>query len=127
MIKVDSIDHIVLTVTDIKRTIQFYCEVLGMVEESFEGGRKALRFGSQKFNLHLIGGEYPPFAKNPIAGSQDICLITKNSMSAVVEHLTKHGINIIEGPGPQTGALGDMESVYFSDPDGNLIEVSNYL
>jgi len=124
---IERIDHIVFTVADVEATCNFYERVLGMKVETFGEGRKALCFGVQKINLHQFGKEFEPKAKAPAPGCQDICLITGVPISKVMQHLASCDIEIEEGPIKRTGATGPINSVYFRDPDGNLIEVSNYL
>jgi catechol 2,3-dioxygenase-like lactoylglutathione lyase family enzyme len=124
--KINRIDHLVLTVNDIEATCSFYKSVLGMEVVVFGGGRKALSFGAQKINLHEKGKEDEPKASKPTPGSGDLCLITSVPMSEVIAHLNSCGVEIIEGPVRRTGATGSIISVYFRDPDLNLIEVSNY-
>ena len=126
MIKIDRIDHIVLTVFDLERTIDFYSRVLGMEPVTFAGGRRGLAFGRQKLNLHQAGREFEPKALHPAPGAIDLCLVTETPLAAVMEELASHGIAIIQGPVDKTGAMGPIKSVYFRDPDGNLVEVSNY-
>ena len=126
MISIDRIDHLVLTVFDIDRTIDFYSRVLGMEPVSFAGGRRGLSFGRQKLNLHQAGREFEPKALRPAPGAIDICFITLVPLEDVMARLREEGVAIIEGPVDKTGALGPMKSVYFRDPDGNLIEVSRY-
>jgi catechol 2,3-dioxygenase-like lactoylglutathione lyase family enzyme len=124
--KIERLDHLVLTVADITKTCEFYEKVLGMETVTFGAGRKALSFGQQKINLHQAGMEFEPKAVRPTPGSGDLCFITSTPVAAVIEHLKKAGVAIEEGPVPRTGATGPIQSVYFRDPDGNLIEVSNY-
>ena len=123
---IDRIDHVVLTAHDVDRTIDFYSRVLGMQPVSFAGGRRALAFGRQKINLHASGREYEPKALTPTPGSLDLCFITETPLDEVVAHLKAQGVAIAQGPVEKAGALGPMMSVYFRDPDGNLVEVSNY-
>jgi catechol 2,3-dioxygenase-like lactoylglutathione lyase family enzyme len=125
-IAIDRIDHIVLTAFDVERTIDFYSKVLGMEPITFAGGRRGLAFGRQKINLHQAGREFEPKALKPVPGALDLCFITTTALDDVIAQLKSHGVAIAEGPVPKTGALGPMTSVYFRDPDGNLIEVSNY-
>jgi len=125
--KINRIDHIVLTVKSIEATCNFYSRALGMDIVSFGEGRKALSFGMQKFNLHESGKEFEPKAHVPAPGSIDLCLITETPINEVVSHLAAVGVPILEGPIKRTGATGPIMSVYFRDPDQNLIEVSNYL
>lgn len=127
MIEIDRLDHLVLTVADIERTCAFYRDVLGMGVEIFGAGRTALKFGNQKINLHQAGREFEPKAARPTPGSADLCLIAATQLDSVVAHLTAQGVAIEEGPIARTGAMGPILSVYFRDPDRNLIEVSNYV
>jgi catechol 2,3-dioxygenase-like lactoylglutathione lyase family enzyme len=126
-VKIERIDHLVLTVRDIPATCDYYSRVLGMQVVTFGGDRKALQFGRQKINLHERGKEFEPKALQPTPGSGDLCFITEVPLPQVVDHIRSCGIQIIEGPVRRTGAVGPIESIYIRDPDGNLIEVSNYL
>ncbi|MBI5110118.1 MAG: VOC family protein [Rhodocyclales bacterium] len=123
--KIDSLDHLVLTVRDIDATVEFYQRVLGMDAVTFGAGRRALAFGRQKINLHPAAAPLKPHAATPMPGSADICLVTSTPVAEVVAHLGRQGVTVEEGPVPRTGATGPILSVYFRDPDGNLIEVSN--
>jgi catechol 2,3-dioxygenase-like lactoylglutathione lyase family enzyme len=122
---IDHLDHLVLTVASIEATIAFYTSVLGMEMVTF-GGRKALRFGEQKINLHQAGKEFEPKAARPTPGSGDLCFITKTPIEDVVSHLKATGTHIELGPVGRDGALGEIRSIYLRDPDFNLIEISNY-
>ena len=124
--RIDRIDHIVITAFDVERTLDFYSKVMGMEPITFAGGRRGLAFGKQKINLHQSGREFEPKALKPTPGSMDLCFITETPLADVISHLESHGVVIAQGPVEKTGALGPMMSVYFRDPDGNLIEVSNY-
>jgi catechol 2,3-dioxygenase-like lactoylglutathione lyase family enzyme len=123
---IDAIDHLVLTVANIDATCDFYTRVLGMQAVTFGEGRRALAFGTQKINLHEHGKEFEPKAQTPTPGSADLCFITSVPLAEVIVHLQRCGVAIVAGPVPRTGARGPMTSVYFRDPDLNLIEVSNY-
>jgi catechol 2,3-dioxygenase-like lactoylglutathione lyase family enzyme len=123
---IDHLDHLVLTVADLDATINFYKNTLGMEAVTFDG-RQALIFGHQKINLHLAGHEFEPKAGRAVPGSADICFITKDPLEQVIQHLGKLSIPIEKGPVNKTGAVGKLLSVYFRDPDQNLIEVSNYI
>lgn len=121
-----SIDHFVLTVASIEATTAFYARALGMGIEVFGADRRtALIFGSQKINLHEVGREFTPRARVATAGSGDFCLMTDTPVADVVAHLQSLGVPVELGPVPKTGARGPLTSVYFRDPDGNLVEVSN--
>lgn len=124
--KIDRLDHIVLTVASIERTCAFYGDVLGMAVVRFDGGRTALRFGRQKINLHLAGHEFEPKAERPVPGSGDLCLILEGTLEEAVAQLAAHDVPIEEGPVPREGATGAMRSVYVRDPDGNLVELAVY-
>ena len=120
------IDHIVLTVRDIEATCAFYTRVLGMRVERFGAGRTALHFGTQKINLQPAGGESTLVARVPTPGSADVCFVTTTPPDAVLAHLRACGVEVEAGPVQRAGAVGLMDSVYFRDPDGNLVEVSRY-
>ncbi|MDH3001236.1 glyoxalase [Chelonobacter oris] len=126
MIKIDSLDHLVLTVADQQRSIDFYTRILGMQEVTFGDNRKALLFGKQKINLHVKGREIEPKAAQAVCGSADLCLLTSNALPDVISHLQRHNIDIIEGIVTRTGAIGKLDSIYLRDPDGNLLEISRY-
>jgi catechol 2,3-dioxygenase-like lactoylglutathione lyase family enzyme len=93
---------------------------------TFGAGRRALAFGAQKINLHAVGAELEPRAPNAGPGTGDLCLVTRVPMPQVLAHLAACGVEVLQGPVPRTGARGPILSVYFRDPDGNLVEVSNY-
>jgi len=121
------LDHLVLTVADVEATCEFYARVLGMRPVSFGAGRRALAFGEQKINLHAAGREFEPKAAHPTPGSADLCLIADAPLDTVIAHLRAAVVAIVEGPVRRTGATGAIMSVYFRDPDRNLIEISNYI
>jgi len=128
---VDRVDHLVLTVADIETTTVFYERALGLTREFFRGPegqpRHALRFGQQKINLQDRGTDTPTKARTPTFGSGDFCLIASVPLEDVLARLRGHDIAIEAGPVARTGALGPLRSVYFRDPDGNLVEVAEYV
>ncbi len=124
--EIERLDHLVLTVKDIEATCEFYARVLGMQAVTFGEGRKALAFGSQRINLHQQGKEFKPRAGRPTPGSADLCFITRTPLAQVIERLRAQNVEILEGPVQRAGAMGTLSSIYFRDPDLNLIEVSNY-
>jgi catechol 2,3-dioxygenase-like lactoylglutathione lyase family enzyme len=124
--KIERIDHFVLTVRDIAATCDFYGRGLGMEVQTFGAGRTALRFGAQKINLHEAGREFEPKAASPTPGSGDVCLITERPLAEVIAHLQAEGFAIEEMPSPRTGAVGPITSIYLRDPDRNLVEISTY-
>lgn len=125
--KIERLDHLVLTVADPTKTCTFYTNILGMKTEQFGDGRLALKYGNQKINLHQKGKEIEPKAQFPMPGSADLCFIAETKLDTVIEELKANNVEIIEGPVQRTGALGKMLSVYIRDPDKNLVEISNYL
>jgi catechol 2,3-dioxygenase-like lactoylglutathione lyase family enzyme len=125
--KISHLDHLVLTVADIETTCQFYQSALNFEVITFGENRKALRFGTQKINLHEAGKEFEPKALRPTVGSADLCFVAETPLDEVIAHLQNRNINIIEGPIQRTGATGKILSIYLRDPDQNLIEISNYL
>src|SRR5437868_10009393 len=110
--RIDRIDHIVITAFDLERTIDFYTRVLGMEAITFAGGRRGLAFGRQKINLHQAGREYEPKALKPTPGSLDLCFITETPLDQVIARLKENGVVVADGPVQKTGALGPMMSVY---------------
>ncbi|ACH84959.1 MULTISPECIES: VOC family protein [Acidithiobacillus] len=124
--RIDRLDHVVLTVVDISATIDFYSRVLGMQEITFGDQRRALAFGQQKINLHSAGHPIAPHATSPTPGSADLCFIVTGGIQGVLTHLQTCGVTLEAGPVPRTGATGPITSVYFRDPDGNLLEVATY-
>lgn len=126
LVTVEGFDHVVLTVRSVRVTCDFYARVLGMRVVTFDSGRTALAFGSQKINLHEQGAEFEPKAATPTPGSADLCFVGGDDPAAFASHLHACGVAVIEGPVARTGALGPMTSVYFRDPDGNLLEVGHY-
>ncbi|MFZ9530420.1 MAG: VOC family protein [Burkholderiales bacterium] len=125
---IDRLDHFVLTTAQPDAVIRFYTEVLGMKLETFRNGQRlALKVGRQKINIHVKGKEYEPKAQAPGVGTLDFCFIAAVPLQQVIDRLAQHKVTIIEGPCTKTGAMGDIRSVYFRDPDLNLVEVSEYL
>ena len=128
--KLSRLDHLVLTVSDINMTTEFYRRALGMRMQTFNDGRVALHFGQpgheQKINLHQAGEEFEPRANWPTVGAADLCFVTQTPLPEAMQHVRDCGIEIIEGPVTRTGAAGSMTSFYFRDPDRNLIEVCHY-
>ncbi len=125
--KIIKLDHLVLTVKDIKKTVSFYTTVLGMQKEVFGKDRIALKYGNQKINLHLCDGDIQPKAMAPTPGSADLCFVTEDPLHSAIKQIQSCGIEIIEGPVERTGARGKIQSVYCRDPDGNLIEIATEL
>ena len=125
--EVSHLDHLVLTVTNTNDTVVFYKRVMAMELVTFTGGRKALTFGNQKINLHQYGSEFEPKAGKVTPGSADLCFIIDTPISDALAHLIKCGVKVLEGPIERTGATGTIMSLYFRDPDDNLIEISNYI
>ena len=123
--KLERLDHLVLTVADLDRTLTFYQAVLGMDPVRFDGGRHALRFGPHRINLHQLGREFEPKASSAMPQSADLCVITAAPIADVLIHLARCEVPVELGPVPRVGAAGDLLSVYIRDPDGNLIEIAN--
>ncbi len=121
---IDHLDHLVITTAHPDRCTDFYTRILGMTLEEFGGGRLALKFGEQKFNVHVKGREFEPKAAAPMPGALDFCLIAAIPLDAVIAKLGNLGVPIVEGPVAKTGAVYPLRSVYIRDPDGNLVEIS---
>ena len=127
MINTSHLDHLVLTVKDIDKTVEFYEKALGMKKEIFKENRIALKFGDSKINLHQLGKEFEPKAFNVKTGSADLCFIIDTPIVEAKKYIESLGIKIEEGIVKRTGANGEINSIYLRDPDKNLIELSNYL
>ena len=125
--RISHLDHLVLTVAEIEATCNFYQHVLNFEVIEFGENRKALKFGSQKINLHQTGHEFEPKAAFPTQGSADLCFISYTPIEHIIQQLKQLHIDIEQGPIQRTGAMGAILSVYIRDPDHNLIEISNYL
>jgi len=125
--KIDHLDHLVLTVKDVNASVTFYEKVLGFTTVTFRENRKALTFGQQKINLHQKGHEFEPKAAYPTPGATDLCFITTTPLADVIKELRDLKVKVEEGPVERTGAQGPILSVYIRDPDGNLLEISQYL
>ena len=123
--QISHLDHLVLTVANLDKPLDFYTRVLGMSVVTFGQNRKALVYGSQKINLHELGKEFEPKARQVQAGSADLCFIAAIPLPQVIEHLQVQQVEILEGPVERTGAVGKILSVYIRDPDGNLLEIAN--
>jgi catechol 2,3-dioxygenase-like lactoylglutathione lyase family enzyme len=121
---IDHLDHVVLTTAHTRECIDFYTRVLGMELERFGEGRMALRFGTQKINLHEKGREFEPKATTPAPGALDVCFIASVPLDEVIARLAAERVPVLEGPVMKTGACYPIRSVYVRDPDGNLIEIS---
>lgn len=124
--RVESLDHLVLTVADVEASALFYARAMGMDKVMFGAGRVALAFGQQKINLHPADSPLKPHADRPTRGSGDLCFVTAMPLADWIEHLRDCGVLVELGPVPRTGAVGPMTSLYFRDPDGNLIEIAYY-
>jgi catechol 2,3-dioxygenase-like lactoylglutathione lyase family enzyme len=132
-VKVHALDHLVINVADVARTVAWYQKVLGMEVKVFDPGqgrskRTSLMFGSQKINVRPKDMDKVEWftADHETAGSEDLCFLTTSTPDEVVAHLKANGVAIEEGPADRQGARGTLRSVYCRDPDGSLIEISSY-
>jgi catechol 2,3-dioxygenase-like lactoylglutathione lyase family enzyme len=126
-IRIKNLDHLVITASNLQATIGFHTKVLGMEHVAFGDNLHSVHFGDQKFNIHDASTNVSPKAKNIVPGSEDFCLISETSVSQVIQHLQDCGVTVEQGPVTRSGAAGVLQSVYFRDPDGNLVEVSNVI
>ncbi len=120
------LDHIVLCVADVARTIEFYSSLLGMQPREERPGKWSLHFGPNKISLQDAVSA-PSIARDTVPGSGNFCLLTSESVERFAGELRAKGVEILAGPGEREGATGKLLSIYFRDPDGNLVEVSNLL
>ena len=132
-VKVDALDHLVINVSDVARSADWYAKILGMEIRVFDPGegrpkRTSLVFGNQKINVRPKNADKVEWftADHVAAGSDDLCFLTDSTPEAVVAHLKAHGVAIEEGPTKKQGARGTLLSIYCRDPDGSLIEISSY-
>ena len=125
--RVRAIDHFVLVVLSMEATVEFYTRVLGVEARETTPGRWALHFGNQKINLQQLHVSVDKQTRHPNRGAGDFCLLTDTPIAEVVSQLEQQGVKIVTGPGQRTGATGPILSVYFYDPDENLVEVSNLI
>lgn len=121
------LDHIVLTVRDVERSVRWYADVLGMHPVSFGNGRRAVQLGTSKINFHAVADSTPaPVAAHRLPGSADVCVVVPGPIDEVAHHLGDHRVVVETGPVRRTGALGPMTSLYVRDPDDNLVELACY-
>ena len=121
------IDHIVLNCKDVEYTADWYERVLRLKREVFgPENRIALKFGNQKINLRPIGAQGWLSGEQEVAGSADICFLTKETLASVASRLREEGVEVILGPVKRTGSLGTMHSIYLRDPEGSLLEIASY-
>jgi catechol 2,3-dioxygenase-like lactoylglutathione lyase family enzyme len=125
-LKLTGLDHIVLCVRDVERTIAFYRELLGMEPREERPGKWSLHFGGNKISLQDATAN-PEIARETAPGTGNFCVLTEEPVDRFVSVLRERGIEIVAGPDQRDGATGRIRSVYFRDPDGNLVEVSNRL
>lgn len=132
-VRVKALDHLVINVSDVARTSEWYANILGMEIRVFDPGegrakRTSLVFGDQKINVRPKDTDKIEWftADHVAAGSDDLCFLTDSPPEAVVAHLKAHGVPIEAGPTRRQGARGTLLSVYCRDPDGSLIEISSY-
>lgn len=124
--KMRALDHIVLCVADVSATCEFYRRVLNLEPREERPGKWSLHFGANKISLQEASFS-PSVARQTVPGSGNFCLLTDTPLEAVIRRVEQQGVVIIDGPRETAGATGRILSVYFNDPDGNLVEVSNRL
>ena len=135
-IRIMELDHIVLNVGDIDRSVKFYTEVLNLKPERLEEFREGkVGFPSVRINADTIIDLFPrrgvPTASNGTGQTtgnlNHFCMVVgKEDFSGVVDYLKENGIEILRGPVSRWGARGRATSVYFLDPDSNEIEIRSY-
>ncbi|NTZ63866.1 VOC family protein [Agrobacterium tumefaciens] len=130
--RVGSLDHMVINVTDVERSADWYTRALGMTRLDYgtdsDHPRTAVVFSAQRINLRpmtMSKGEWFT-ADHEAAGSHDLCFLTSSSAQDVIAHLHASGVEVVSGPDQREGARGTLTSVYCRDPDGSLIEISSY-
>ena len=126
-VELDRLDHFALTVRDVEATCAFYEKVLGMARRPFGDGRVALRFGRHKINVNPNPSDLVRKAAVPVPGTAEFCLVLARPLDGFIRHLRRCGVDIEYGPAETAGAEGTIRSICFRDPDGNLVEVANYV
>jgi len=124
-----SLDHLAITVADIERSVEFYCRVLGaedVYSDLWRSGKipvAIVRVGASRLSIHAASSPASPHADAPTVGSGDYCFRWEGSLEEAGKWLAQQGVDVIEGPVPRPAADGTMgESIYFRDPDMNLLE-----
>ena len=124
------IDHVAITVADVATTQAFYDRIFGteVINDYVQDGRPLVRVvlvgGQGRLSLHQLGNGVDLVAAAPTPGSADICFRWASTIGEAAAHLAGHGVAVIDGPSPRRTADGlPAHSVYFRDPDGNLIEL----
>lgn len=125
-VELDRLDHFALTVRDVEQTCAFYEKALGMARVSCGEGRVALRFGRHRININPNPGDLVRKAAVPIPGSAEFCVVASTPLDDLLAHLRSCGVDIEHGPAETQGAEGVILSIWFRDPDGNLVEVASY-
>ena len=126
------IDHVAMPVADIERSVEFYRRVLGAKPDGLDKWRAgkwpivSIGFGHHRFNLHPATNDFTLKAAHPMVGGGDYCFVWPGTPDSAIAHLKHLGIEIIEGPVTRLGGRGKGVSVYFRDPDGNLLEFISY-
>lgn len=123
--RIERLDHVALTVSDVEAACAFYSRAFGMEPVTLPGGRRALRFGRQTLHLRAAGDGADPRPRHARPGAADLCFVTEVPLDEIAPHLAACGVGIVEGPVERPGAEGMLVSIYVHDPDGNLIELSN--
>jgi catechol 2,3-dioxygenase-like lactoylglutathione lyase family enzyme len=124
-VRIDRLDHVAITVSEIDAACAFYARAFGMEPVTLPGDHRALRFGRQTLHLRAAAGDEEPRAHHARPGAADLCFVTEVPLDELAPHLAACGVGIVEGPVERPGAEGMLVSIYLHDPDGNLIELSN--
>ena len=118
-VRVNALDHLVINVSDVARSTEWYRKILGMEVKVFDPGagktpRTSLVFGNQKINVRPRDADKVEWftADHETAGSDDLCFLTSSTPDEVVAHLKANGVAIEEGPVAKQGARGALRSVY---------------
>ncbi|GAB4224644.1 MAG: VOC family protein [Kiloniellaceae bacterium] len=123
-VELDRLDHFALTVRDVEETCAFYEKALGMARQTFGEGRVALRFGRHRININPNPNDLSRKPAVPIPGSAEFCIVVRTPLEKIIAHLRGCGVDLEHGPAEAQGAEGPLRSIWFRDPDGNLVEVA---
>lgn len=124
--KIQGIDHVALTVSDLATAMRFYHEVFGfpILDGQLTNGVVTLRCGQQLIRLQKADRPTPLKAVKPTVGAADMCFDAADSLDELINHFRRYHIKVVAGPVGKKGVHGPMTSLYLRDLDGNLIEVA---
>ena len=121
---VTGLDHIVLVVADVERSLAWYTQDLGLQAERLEEWRAGeVFFPSVRVDpstiIDIVPGEVGPGRGNV----DHFCLVVDDDVESIA---ASERFDVVEGPVDRWGARGDARAIYVRDPDGNVVELRRY-